>query len=129
MNCKKIKVLIILLINFYLLSSCIFIEECLGWTSVSKDIFSALVVFNDAKPPVIIHEPIKNISPLTKECIIYGKVSDELNIVKTEIYYRRYGEHMWSTHTFIYNNNIENTTFYFQINKDFINGPIEYKIT
>lgn len=82
----------------------------------------------DTQPPVIFHQPIKNISPLTKIAIIYGTAEDDQSLQKVEIYYKKSGDTSWSTHTFTYSG-VKSSTFCFQILQDFITGPIEYKIS
>ncbi len=124
---NKIFSLTFLIFLFYIL----FISDLLysqNFQSISiSTVVAEAYVSDDILPPKIIHNPIKNISPLTKIAVIYGTAEDEKSLKKVEIHYKNSTEASYLTHTFVYLDT-KSTTFYFEIPKDFIKEDIQYRI-
>lgn len=78
------------------------IFSALGYSFNSLSISTIVaeaVVSTDIIPPVITHQPLKNISPITKIARIYAEITDNMNLIKVRVEYGVNNTNNISTYT------------------------------
>jgi len=82
----------------------------------------------DSTTPQITHEPLERVSPITKMALITGTATDDKCISTVKIFYKKYSDSNFSTHTITPSGQTTEYEFSYQIPEDVVTEKIQYRI-